>query len=680
MDSNGANPVLILSNSNEPFPSPSVTYEHPAWQPVVQAPNTYTVNGRVLYEGRGLAGVTINLTGTTKQATTTDASGNYSFSGLISGGNYTLSPSRVRHYFTPANRSINNISANQLGVNFDVLSVCRSGRCVRNGRKIAFSREGEIYTVRDDGTSLTNITNNPESDFGSDWSPDGVKLLFSSDRDGNQEIYRMNFEGDPNPTRLTSNPASDGGARYSPDGSTIVFTSNRDGTSQVYKMNADGSNQVRVTNNPGFDQSASFSPDGQKIIFFRQPGGGVPWSVLTINADGTNEVPIIGPANFVTSPSYSPDGKKIILVYGVDITQQTIYMANADGTNLTQAGFGRSQPSYSPDGSKVVHHCCFSSGGPNPDGLFVTTVSGTPLNRLTTSNVDSSPDWQPIAAPRPAAFDFDGDGRSDQAIFRPSTNDWWILSSINSAQLAFNWGTATDVLAPADYDGDLKTDIAVWRPSTGDYHILNSFNFTVRVENFGLAGDIPTGGDFDGDGKAELAVYRPGSGGGQSTFYYRASMGNPSGNISVVNWGIAGDKPVVGDYDNDARADTAVYRPSNATWYVNRSSDGQLYAVNFGLADDRTVQADYDGDGKTDIAVYRNGIWYLLRSALGFGAFQFGIAGDSPAPADYDGDGKADAAIFRNGVWWMLKSQTGSAEAVQFGLASDTPVLSAYVR
>jgi hypothetical protein len=68
-------------------------------------------------------------------------------------------------------------------------------------------------------------------------------------------------------------------------------------------------------------------------------------------------------------------------------------------------------------------------------------------------------------------------------------------------------------------------------------------------------------------------------------------------------WGMDGDIPVPGDYDNDGRIDLAVYRPSDATWYIQLTSNGSYKFVQFGLADDKPVPADYDGDGKTDIAV-----------------------------------------------------------------------------
>src|SRR5687767_1185715 len=344
---------------------------------------------------------------------------------------------------------------------------------------------------------------------------------------------------------------------------------------------------------------------------------------------------------------------------------------NADGTNRVQAPFNNRSTSYSPDGLKTVGSNPFF----NQQGIYTVDTNGTNSLRITTQ-FDELPDWQPILVPRRAAFDFDGDGRSDISVFRPSDRVWYLQRS-QAGFVAHQWGLSDDKLVPADYDGDMKTDLAVWRESDGNFYVLNSFDGTIRAENFGLSGDVPTGGDFDGDGKADVAVYRPGA---QGFLYYRASMGNPQRNITAIPWGVTGDKPVVGDYDGDGRTDAAVYRPSNGVWYVRKSSDGQLLAMHFGISTDVLVPADYDADGRTDFAVFRDGIWYIMRSSQGFTGFQFGLANDIPAPADYDGDGRADVTIFRDGVWWILKSQTGSAEAHPFGMTGDKPIPSAFVR
>jgi hypothetical protein len=287
-------------------------------------------------------------------------------------------------------------------------------------------------------------------------------------------------------------------------------------------------------------------------------------------------------------------------------------------------------------------------------------------------------------------YDYDGDGRADVAVFRPSNGNWYILPSQNNAFYGFPFGQAGDRIAPADYDGDGKTDIAVFRdvvPGAGNFayfYILNSADNSFRPVQFGATGDIPVSGDWDGDGKADLAVYRDGSlAGGQSYFYYRPSS-QPSVSFVTIPLGVTGDKPLLGDFDGDGRLDPAVFRPSNAVWYILRSSVNQITQTTFGTSTDIPVPADYDGDGQTNIAVFRpsNGTWYTsINPQNNFGAVQFGANGDLPVPADYDGDGRADVAVFRpsNGAWYLLRSTQGFT-GVSFGDVNDKPIPNAYVR
>src|SRR5581483_9196050 len=148
-----------------------------------------------------------------------------------------------------------------------------------DGSKIAFGSyrdgNGEVYVMNADGSGQTNVTNNPGVDDRPAWSGDSNKIVFESDRDDpnplgcsfcNFEIYVMNANGSGQ-TRLTTNPARDDFPDWSPDGSKIVFTSDRDGNAEIYVMFADGSGQINITNNPAFDAQAAWSPDSHKIAF-----------------------------------------------------------------------------------------------------------------------------------------------------------------------------------------------------------------------------------------------------------------------------------------------------------------------------------------------------------------------------------------------------------------------------
>ena len=280
--------------------------------------------------------------------------------------------------------------------------------------------------------------------------------------------------------------------------------------------------------------------------------------------------------------------------------------------------------------------------------------------------------------PATVSSDFDGDGKTDVSVFRPSDRVWYVQKSSDSSFTQTQFGLSDDKVAPADFDGDGKTDISVYRSSGGVWYRLNSNDNTFTAIQFGISEDIPTPADFDADGKADLAVFRPSTG----TWWIQQSSNSA---VSAQQFGFAEDKPTVGDYDGDGKADIAVYRPSNGVWYHLRSSDGGFRAVQWGLSSDKTVPADYDGDGKTDFAVFRSstGIWYVLRSSDSqFTAYNWGLSTDQPATGDFDGDGKADYAVFRgsNGVWYINQSSSGSNVFTQFGLNGDLAVAGANVR
>ena len=213
-----------------------------------------------------------------------------------------------------------------------------------DGRKLAFVRlrgdNAEVYVVAADGTgrrklahavSYVALDGNPKSpNPNPEWSPDGRRIAFTSNRDGNEDIYVVDVDGG-GLVNLTRSRGTDRRPVWSPDGRQIAFRGDRDGNGEVYVMNADGSAQRRLTRNPAPDNGAVWSPDGRRILFQRALG-----DIWVMNRDGSgqrNLTPDVRPARIArdTSPAWSPDGRLIAFLSERDNTGRIYVMTAAGG-------------------------------------------------------------------------------------------------------------------------------------------------------------------------------------------------------------------------------------------------------------------------------------------------------------------------------------------------------------
>jgi hypothetical protein len=229
----------------------------------------------------------------------------------------------------------------------------------------------------------------------------------------------------------------------------------------------------------------------------------------------------------------------------------------------------------------------FSSRGPTndgrlkpdlvaPDGVSVTGAGGFPSTFFGTS----------AAAPHAgalAALILSVNPTFTPDVLRAMLTATAIPLGAPSPNQTFGFGRADafTVFGPTspilgDYDGDGRTDIALYGAELSSWYMLLSSSGQLRTVPFGSAGFEPVPGDYDGDGRADLALRDPAA----STWYIIYSSTNQQ---QVVPFGSAGFEPVPGDYDGDGRTDFALRDPGSSTWYIIYSSTGQLVPIPFGL-------------------------------------------------------------------------------------------------
>ncbi len=273
----------------------------------------------------------------------------------------------------------------------------------------------QIFIMKVDGTSLRRVSNGEGRTTCGYFAPDGTTVVYASthlaapecpprpsfDRGyvwpiyAGYDVFRARKDGS-GVQRLTLSAGYDAEATIGPDG-RIVFTSIRDGDMEIYSMNGDGSDVRRLTNRPGPDGGAFFSPDGQRIVFrgrelaprselndylllmkeaLWRPSS---LEIFVMNRDGSSlrSVTALGKANF--APFWHPDGRRIIFASNVHDPRGRdfdLYLIGADGSGLervTTTGTFDGFPMFSPDGRQLVFASNRHAENPGDTNVFIAT-------------------------------------------------------------------------------------------------------------------------------------------------------------------------------------------------------------------------------------------------------------------------------------------------------------------
>ena len=233
------------------------------------------------------------------------------------------------------------------------------------------------------------------------WSPDGTRIAFNDDSDGNHDVYVVAPDGS-GLTQVTHTEGESGAwePRWSPDGTRIAFRSDGDGTDDVYVVNLDGSGLMQLTHSEGENKATQprWSPDGTRIAFTSRSDGTD--DVYVVNPDGSGLTQVTHSEGGVGgwSPHWSPDGTRIAFISGNNVSRD-VYVVNPDGSSLTQVThsegeYGTSSPQWSPDGTRIA----FYSDRDGTSDVYVVNLDGSGLMQLTHTEGDDNawdPRWSP---------------------------------------------------------------------------------------------------------------------------------------------------------------------------------------------------------------------------------------------------------------------------------------------
>ena len=248
----------------------------------------------------------------------------------------------------------------------------------------------ELYLMDYDGYNLHPLTWNESIVLSPAWSPDGEKIVFTSYRDDNPNLYLKDLKNGTD-VALLSFPGINSAPSWSPDGRYLAVTLSKDGASEVYRYDYKTSVLRRLTYNLSIDTSPSWSPNGRQIVFTSDRAGNP--HIYIMDSDGSNLRRLTTANPYNDTPIWSPLGDKVAFVSrerGEMFDVYTLDILNGKIRQLTAVG-NNTHPSWSPDGLHVV----FSSNRDGQDEIYIMNWDGTGLRRLTYNGGNTSPAWSP---------------------------------------------------------------------------------------------------------------------------------------------------------------------------------------------------------------------------------------------------------------------------------------------
>ncbi|HKY28914.1 MAG TPA: DPP IV N-terminal domain-containing protein [Pyrinomonadaceae bacterium] len=260
---------------------------------------------------------------------------------------------------------------------------------------IAFhsNRDGnnEVYMMNPDGSDQARLTFESRNDQRPDVSPNGIRIVFASNRiigdtnpTGDFEIFVMNSDGS-DVTQLTLNGTEDSWPRWSPNGQWIAFHSNVDGNFEIYVIRPDGTDLTRVTDYAGLDQFPEWSPNGKQLAIRRDT------DLYLIDLDGSNPIQLTAAALINQMASWAPDGKKLAFLSTRE-GYPSVFVMDTDGSNpvnltpkpadVPASAWSSRAPGWSRNGQSIY----FTARRPEvsvSENIFMMNADGSGVTQLT---------------------------------------------------------------------------------------------------------------------------------------------------------------------------------------------------------------------------------------------------------------------------------------------------------